>query len=165
MALDELDSVLFNNSSLNFLFSNCSYSKPWWIYHQFWSLVLQYFIQMVLFSKLSLKMWCQTSVCLVLLCWTGFLAILRALVLSQMKGIVLLSTPKSSIWCFIHSNWAQQDATATYSTSTVKKNHCVLLFSSPRDKRRAYEVNHYWSALSINFIPCIICIASAYPTS
>ena len=36
-----------------------------------------------LFSTSSLIKWCRMSMCLVLECWTGFLEILMALVLSQ----------------------------------------------------------------------------------
>ena len=43
----------------------------------------------------SLRKWWRISMCLVRECWTGLLAILTALLLSQRSGILSNTTPKS----------------------------------------------------------------------
>ena len=103
----------------------------------------------------SLMKWCLTSMCFVLVCWTGFLARLMVLVLSQRMGASGNSKPRSLSWFFSHSTWAQQLAAAMYSASVddkdtqvyfllaqetrqpPRKAHCplVLFLSVPRAYR------------------------------
>ena len=80
-------------------------------------------------STNSLIKWCRISICLVLLCWTGFLKMLIALMLSQYKVITSCLTLYSSNICFIHNNWVQLLPSAIYSDSAVERatQFCFLL--------------------------------------
>ena len=68
----------------------------------------------------SLMKWCLISICLVCECWTGFLVMLMALLLSQKIGILFMKTPKSLNCCFIHKICAQLP-TSIYSASTIER--------------------------------------------
>lgn len=111
---------IFSIPSLSLLFLNCSLLKALVKMSGIWSSVLQYCIHMFPFSILSLRKWYLTSMCLVILWWTGFLAILRAFVLSHKSGIVWASTLKSWSCFFIHRSWSQQNAAAIYSFSAIE---------------------------------------------
>jgi hypothetical protein len=84
-----------------------------------WSCVGTWIKAIFHFSKLSLRKWYLTSMCLVLEWSTGFFATLMALVLSHRSGTWVYSSPKSLMVYVIQRSWEQQLATATYSTSVV----------------------------------------------
>src|ERR1044072_3973568 len=69
------------------------------------------------------------SMCLVLLCCTGFLEMLIALILSQNKVITSCLTSYSSSICFIHINCVLLLPAAMYSASAVERDtqFCFLL--------------------------------------
>ena len=54
-------------------------------------------------------------------CWTRFLVMLMALVLSQKIGIICIETLKLLNYCFIHKICAQQLPVAIYSASVVER--------------------------------------------
>ncbi|KAK2442714.1 hypothetical protein QL285_013888 [Trifolium repens] len=67
--------------------------------------------------------------CLVLLCWIGFLEIFIALILSQCNVSTSCSTLYSLSICFIQSNCEQLLPVAIYSASAVERatQFCFLL--------------------------------------
>src|ERR1044072_1195550 len=92
------------------------------------------------------------SICLVLLCRTGFLEILMALMLSQNKVMTSCMTLYSSSICFIQKSWVQLLPAAMYSASVVDKDtqFCFLLNHETRlfpRKKHPPEVLFLSSAL------------------
>src|ERR1044072_3005844 len=69
------------------------------------------------------------SICLVLLCWMGFLEISIALKLSQYNVMTFCLTLYSLNICFIQINWVQLLPAAMYSASAVERDtqFCFLL--------------------------------------
>ena len=63
-------------------------------------------MQMSQLSAWSLMKWCLILICFVRECWTRFLVILMALVLSQKIEILCKIAPKSLNCCLIHKIWA-----------------------------------------------------------
>lgn len=90
--------------SFNLFFTNYSLWNALVMISTIWSSVLQNFISIDPLSVLSLKKWWLISICLVLLCCIGFLAMFRALVFSHTIGVVFATIPKSFNYCLIHSN-------------------------------------------------------------
>lgn len=107
-----------------------------------WLAVLQKTILINPFSTLSIKKWCRTLICLVLLCWTGFFVILTALVLSQYNGTQSERMSKFSRCCLIHKSYAQHDATATYSTLALEKatEFCFLVPHEIKNDPRKWAI-------------------------
>ena len=85
-------------------------------------------------STRSLIKWCLMSICLVLLCWMGFLEMLSVLRLSQYNVITSCVTLYSVSICFIQIIWEQLLPAAMYSASAVERDtqFCFLLNQETR---------------------------------
>ena len=78
-------------------------------------------MQMSPLSAWTLIKLCIISLCLVRECWTKFLVMFMALVLSQKIWMLCKVAPKSLNCCLIHKIWAQQLPTIIYSASIVER--------------------------------------------
>jgi hypothetical protein len=83
-----------------------------------WSCVGTWIKAIFPFSRLSLKKWYLTSMCLVLEWSTGFFAFM-ALMLSHWSGTWIYSSPKYLMVYVIQRSWEQQLAAAMYSASVL----------------------------------------------
>ena len=106
------------------------------------SLVSTNFNSQFPFCTWSLMKWCLISICLVLECWIWFLVRLMALVLSHIKGTLLICKPKSASCCFSHRICAQQHPAAIYSALAVERatHACFLLCHEIRLEPRRWQV-------------------------
>ena len=95
-----------------------SHHVAWWI-SATWSSVPILSMQMSPFCWWSLMKWWRTTMCFVLVCWTGLLVSFTALSLSHSNGTCLKLIPKSFNVAFIHKICAQQLPAAMYSTLAV----------------------------------------------
>ena len=86
------------------------------------------------------------SMCLVLECKTGFLATKIAEVESTRRGILPKLSPKSLRVAFIQSNWEQQLAEATYSSSMVE----VATLDCLREDQETREVPKKWQVPEVD---------------
>jgi hypothetical protein len=100
------------------------------------------------FSTLSLRKWYLTSMCLVLVWSTRFLATLMALVLSHTRGTWEHSSPKSLSVYLIQSSWEQQLAPATYSASVVDWATLDCL----REDQETSEEPKNWQVPEVDFL-------------
>ena len=99
-------------------------------------------------STRSLIKWCLMSICLVLLCWIGFLEMLIVLRLSQYNVITSCVTLYSVSIYFIQIIWEQLLPAAMYSASAIERDtqFCFLLNQETRlfpKKKRPTEVLFY----------------------
>ena len=133
---------VFTNPSSSLFLSNWSLASALVNISAICFFVEQKFIEIQPFSTLSLRKWCRMSICFVLFCWHGFLAILIALVLSQKIGMHPVSTQRSLSCCRIHNNWAQHEATATYSASAVDMatECCFLVAQDTKQGPRKWAI-------------------------
>ena len=118
------------------------------------SLVSTNFTSQFPFCTWSLMKWCLISICLVLECWIWFLVRLMALVLSHIKGTLLICDPKSASCFLSHRICAQQLPAAIYSASAVDRatHACFLLCQEIRLEPRRWQV------------PLVLFLSSLQPT-
>ena len=113
-----------------------------------WSSVPTLSMQMSPFCWWSLMKWWRTSMCFVLVCWTGLLVSLIALSLSYSNGTFVNLIPKSLKVVFIQSIYAQQLPADMYSASAVDNAILFCFF----DDHETSDLPNNWHVPEVLFL-------------